>query len=265
MDEGFFRRDGDRMVPSDYCRGPWNRESLHGRAISGLLGWAIEQHVPDDSWHAVRLTVDMFRLAPHAPVEVRSSLSRDGNRVRAVDAALLIDGVEVARASGLVLRRSEQPATTSNTGPREAPRPDDLAVEPPDEAGPRGDFRDAWDTRSTSPDERPFTWLRMVPPFVTGEPTSAWVRAAATADFSNPASNRSEPRSAFINGDLTVHLQRHPTGEWIGFEPAYHESLDGIAVGSCRLHDLEGLIGLGTVSAVANDRARTRAARPSVG
>ena len=263
MTEAFFTRDGDTFVPGDLCRGPWNRESLHGRVISGLLGWEIERYADADDWHIVRLTTDMFRLAPHAPVHLASTLVRDGNRIRSVEASLLVDGVEVAKTSALILRRTDH-APTSMGDERRVALPPELPADDPQDPETHGDFRDGWEMRVAPPDARPISWMRMRAPFIEGAPTSRFVRAAASADFSSPASNRSEPRSAFINGDLTAHFHRYPEGEWVGFEPVYHESLDGVAVGSCRLHDIEGLIGLGTVSQIANDRARARAATPTV-
>lgn len=262
MDDGFFRRDGDLFVPSDYCRGPWNRESLHGRVISGLLGWAVEQYADDDDWHISRLTVDMYRLAPHAPVTLRSELLRSGNRVRLVECTLTVDGVDAAHATGLMLRRSGHADTTfAGEVAFPAPEPSPAAQLPSE---PHGDHRDAWEMQRVEHEHPPFTWMRMAPAFIAGIETSPFVRAAASADLTSPISNLSEPRSAFINGDLTVHLQRYPEGEWIGFQPAYHESVAGVAIGSCRLFDTRGLIGLGTVSAVANDRERARASTPTV-
>jgi hypothetical protein len=90
----FFERGSahsEVYLPSDFCRGPWNRNSLHGRAIAALLAHGVEQFVPhgeEQSWQIARLTVDMFRLAPHAPTTLRTELVRDGNRIRSVEAAL---------------------------------------------------------------------------------------------------------------------------------------------------------------------------------
>ncbi|MEZ4503666.1 MAG: thioesterase family protein [Dehalococcoidia bacterium] len=263
MTEAFFTRDGDTFVPGDFCRGPWNRESLHGRVISGLLAREIERYADAEDWHIVRLTTDMFRLAPHAPVHVASTLVRDGNRIRSVEASMLVDGVEVAKSSALILRRTDHVATSMGEERRVA-LPHEITPEEPETDEASGDFRDGWEMRIAPPDARPISWMRMRAPFIEGEDTSRFVRAAASADFSSPASNRSEPRSAFINGDLTAHFHRYPEGEWIAFEPVFHESTDGVAVGACRLHDLEGLFGLGTVSQIANDRARARAATPTV-
>jgi Thioesterase-like superfamily len=271
----FFERDSAEASvfhPGDFCRGPWNRNSLHGRAVAALLAYGVEQHVPaegGDEWHIARLTVDMFRLAPHAPTTLRTAVVRDGNRIRSIDATLVIEGVEVARASGLILRRSDV-APTSWVAPGAAREP----VAPPEAGapmeageGPFGDHRDGWEVRQVRPAEggdASVAWLRMAHAFIEGEATSAFVRAAGAADFANPHSNRSEPRQAFINADMTLHLFRYPEGEWVGFEVAAHDSVGGVAIGSCVVRDLSGPIGRSTVATIANDRERARASTPTV-
>lgn len=265
----FFEQDGadGRLyLPGDFCRGPWNRNSLHGRAVAALLAYGIEQHVPDANWHIARLTVDMFRLAPHAPTILRTALVRDGNRIRSVDAALFIEEVEAARASGLILRRSDVPATSWDRSSAPVALPEDGTPMDPGE-GPFGDHRDGWEVRQVRPSgggDPSIAWLRMAHPLVEGEPTSAFVRAAGSADYANPHSNRSEPRRAFINADMSLHLFRYPEDAWIGFEVAAHDSVGGVAIGSCVLRDLDGPIGRSTVAAIANDRERTRASTPTV-
>ncbi len=256
----FFERDGDMFAPSDFCRGPWNHDSLHGRAVSGLLAYGVEGHAPGPEWQISRLTVDMFRLAPHRPTRLRTRVLREGNRIRSVEASLEIEGVEMARASGLLLLRADVPSTAWSGSEEAVAPPSDGA---PMEAGegPFGDHRDGWDVRQvrSSPEADPsIAWLRMAYPFIEGEATSPFVRAAAAADFANPHSNRSEPRRAFINADVTLHLFRYPDDEWVGFQVAAHDSRGGIAIGSCVLRDLGGPIGRSTVATIANDRERTR-------
>ncbi len=262
----FFERSGDSFNPSDFCRGPWNHDSLHGRAVAGLLAYGVEAYAPDEGWQIARLTVDMFRLAPHRPTTLRTRLLRDGNRIRSVEAALEIEGVEVARASGLILLASDVAPTSWGDSTEAVPLPADGVLAQEGE-GPFGDHRDAWEIRHVRPEgqrDPSVAWLRMAHPFVEGEATSPFVRAAAAADYANPHSNRSEPRQPFINADMTLHLFRYPTSEWLGFEVAAHDSQGGVAIGSCVLRDLDAPIGRSTVATIANDRTRMRAATVSV-
>ncbi len=262
----FFERSGDVFQPNDFCRGPWNHESLHGRAVAGLLAYGVEAFSPGEGWQIARLTVDMFRLAPFKPTTLRTRLLRDGNRIRSVEAALEIEGVEVARASGLILLASDVPPTSWGGSAEPVPAPE-LGTPGPEGEGPFGDHRDAWEIRQVRAEgehDPSVAWLRMAHPFIEGEATTPFVRTAAAADYANPHSNRSEPRQAFINADMTLHLFRYPTAEWLGFQVAAHDSQGGIAIGSCVVSDAEGPIGRSTVATIANDRARMRAASVSV-
>ena len=50
--EGFFRADGDTLVPAAFATSPWG-QVLHGRLIGGLTARAAEQARPrTPSWPA---------------------------------------------------------------------------------------------------------------------------------------------------------------------------------------------------------------------
>ncbi|HEX6029975.1 MAG TPA: acyl-CoA thioesterase domain-containing protein, partial [Tepidiformaceae bacterium] len=90
----FFEHEGgNRYRPNDVCRGPWDPNSLHGRVVAGLLAHAIEEEWGDPQFLPARLTVDLYRMPPFAPVEVATEIERDGNRIRVVDATFTSEGV----------------------------------------------------------------------------------------------------------------------------------------------------------------------------
>ena len=109
--EPFFVAEGPhRFLPNDICRGPWDRNSLHGRVVAGLLAHEVETHWGDPAFHCARLTVDLYRVCRSPPVDVSSKVVRDGNRIRVVDAEFTSNGVSVARASAVLLRKAENPS-----------------------------------------------------------------------------------------------------------------------------------------------------------
>ena len=115
-DTSFFVTDGKGYVPTPLARGPWG-PSLSGNYIGGLLARAVEQKVDDVDLQPARLTVDLLRPVALQPLQMHSSVVRDGRRLRLVDAVMTQDDVMVARASGLFLRRSEHGADTVWTSP----------------------------------------------------------------------------------------------------------------------------------------------------
>jgi acyl-CoA thioesterase len=250
----FFRIDEQgRFVPGDICRGPWDRNSLHGRVVAGLLAHEIESRRGDPAFHMARLTVDLYRMPPFAPAEVSSRVVRDGNRIRVVDAEFTSEGKSIGRASAVLLRRAENPeGTVWSPPPWQVPGPAQLASEAMG-GEPMWDMRpvDPWRER-TGPKR---AWLRENRPLAEGVELTPLTRAALAADFTNPFANWGSAGLQFVNADITLYLHRLPAAEWLGFEVTSHHASDGIAVAECALYDEDGAIGRSIVCAVANRRA----------
>lgn len=244
----FDQRDG-MYVPRPHARSPWSAEMLHGRVLAGMLGREIERNHGDPAFQFTRLTVDMFRTPPMKPIDVHSKLIREGNRIRVAEASMFAEGVEIARASGVLLRKGEQPDGKIWSPPVwDMPPP----AEVPGRAGLGGEIKSVGgDGRS------PFgrrAWMRDTIELVAGEPLTPFLRAALAVDFVSPMANRSEQGLDFLNADVTMYLHRDPRDEWIGFDVTGHQSSAGIAVGTCTLYDIDGPIGEGVVCAVSNKR-----------
>jgi hypothetical protein len=230
---------------------------LHGRLLGGLMARAMEAGHGEEGLHFTRLTVDLFRNAPLEPLRVRTERVRDGRRIRVVDADVESGGRAIARASAVLLRRTEQPAgRVPSTPPWDAPPPEELP-------GPAGSLLPI---RLFDAGNRPITlwheagdqprrmWLREARPLVAGESLSPFVRAALAADTASPLVHAGEDGLEFINADYTLTLSRLPLSEAVGMESGGHSSEDGIAVGCCTLHDATGPIGYCVTTAVANPR-----------
>jgi hypothetical protein len=233
---------------------PWAADMLHGRFLSGLAARAVEQEDHDPALRLARLTVDMFRSPPMTPFIVRTSVIRDGRRVRVLEVSIRCGEVEVARASALLLRTAEHPTASVWRAPAWDAPPPDAFPPPPDEA--EGEIG-GWDIRLMTPGgfwtaDRKRLWTRDRWQLVAGEELSPVVRAALAADLPNPLANSGAEGLQFINPDLTLFLARPPTSEWIGLEVTDHIGFDGIAVGSCTLYDETGRIGASTVCAITN-------------
>ena len=98
-------------------------------------------------------------------------------------------------------------------------------------------------------------WMRLRHPLVAGQETTTLARLAATADFGNGVS-ASLPfdRFLFINADLSIHLHRHPRGEWIGLDARTVLQAGGTGLAESVLHDLEGPVGRGFQTLVVGPR-----------
>ncbi|WP_027928808.1 thioesterase family protein [Amycolatopsis thermoflava] len=251
--QAFFTADGDELAPDPVARSWWNPAMIHGRLLGGLAARALEREQAAPGLHFSRLTVDLFRNAPLAPVRVETALVRDGRRIRVADA--LVHGANglVARATAVLLRSGEQPAAPVPATPAwDAPPPEEL-WEPREQGWAIWRFDEHnQPLRTGCGTGRRRAWLRESRELVAGEALSPFVRAALAADTASPLAHAGAESLDFINADYTLSLSRLPLSDAIGLESSGHLSEDGIAVGHCTLHDTAGPIGFCLTTAVAN-------------
>lgn len=254
MSDAFFLPADGAYRPTDRARGPWTEDSLHGRMISGLVAHVVETRHADPDFNFTRLTLDLIRPTRFDDVTVATSLFRDGNRIRVVDASVVIRGEEIAQARVMMLRRGDPPEGEIWTPEAEAlPDPERL---PQQQVGSAAPANTAWDMRPVRGQfgviGRRTIWQRALVPLVLGEPTGPFAHVSTAADNTNPWSNSGDRGLVYVNADLTLYLHRPPEGEWICVDVTTHQATEGIAVGGATLHDLRGPVGQAVVGALAN-------------
>lgn len=249
--DSVFHVDGDRLVPTVFARGPWSPDAQHGGGPSALLARAVEACDPGPADFVARLTVELLRPVPLVPLEVTARTTRPGKKVQFIEASMVADGVEVARAFALKVRTEEldlprvEPEPTM-TGPDTA-KP--FVLDTPLSRGPMEvgfwSVVDVRQVRGSWTEAGPAAvWFRLNVPIVAGEEPSPLQRTAAAADFGNGISASLE-RGAylFINPDLTIYLHRSAVGEWIGLDAQTASEPEGVGMAESVLHDERGRIG----------------------
>jgi hypothetical protein len=247
VSEAVFEREADRFQPQPVSRARWYDEVLHGGPVAALFARQVEQVESAQPMMVTRLTVDLMRPVPTKPLEVATRVVREGRRIQVVDAVMVSDGVEVARASALRMRVGDVDLPTH---PRREARagPDGF-----ERASWRGDDDGIW-FHSHAVEMRfvegsfyeagpASAWMRMVVPLVAGEEPTPLQQVAALSDFGNGLSRVLAGGWWFINADLTVYLERYPRSEWMMLQS--RTDLDGAGVGLAQseLFDAEGSIG----------------------
>lgn len=250
--EPFFTRQGELFQPTPASRGPWNPNSLHGRVIAGLLAFVLEERHGDPDFVPARLTVDMYRLPDFSPVEVTTKVVREGGRIRVVDAEWISNGVSQARATCQFLRRTANPPGNVWSPPAwDAPDPDSM----PAPEDPRMGMNGMWTMRQVGDGIRGHgprkARMKERRELVEGAAHTPFTRVAVACDFASPFANASDNGLGYINTDVTLYLHRDLVGEWVGFESMNHHATDGVAIGECFLHDVDGPIGSAAVAALA--------------
>lgn len=97
--DALFVPDGARLIPTDYARGPWSPDSLHGGPVAAAVVRETERSVAaDDSLRTTRITLELLRPVGTAPLTVTGSVVRPGRKVQVVDTVVEQGGIEVAWA-----------------------------------------------------------------------------------------------------------------------------------------------------------------------
>ncbi|MGE0045985.1 MAG: thioesterase family protein [Hyphomonadaceae bacterium] len=255
--EPFFTLDGNVAHPSRFTHGPWDVNAQHGGAPTALLAWWADRLPAPAPMHLSRLTVDLMRPVPIAPLEIRTEIVREGRQIQLAQLSLYADGKEVTRATALRIRKLAvdtplivRPPAQRWKQPEESQRLDGFApaglANSLDIRLADGRFRDK---------NAPPIWFKVNRPFIGGEETSPIIRAAITADFCNGMSGALEwEKWTFINADLTIHFARPPEGEWMMLEATGWVSDDGRGTAFGALSDQKGAFGRATQSLVIAPR-----------
>lgn len=254
----YFVADGEVLLPDPVTQGPWGL-TISGHVVGGILARAVEQAGVGDELVPGRLTVDLLRPTAIAPLEVRTTVQREGRRIRLVDAALVQNGDVVSRASAVFLRRGEKPTgdiwSSDIQMPPLPPDPGPLPDELPmfvwgygGEGSSGGEFGFAeWHDGGPK-----YVWIRQRRPLVAGEATSPFVEAAMAADATSALTHWGTTGLRYINVDYTLSLTRLPKGPNIGMAAVVHTSHDGLASGTAAVFDEYGPIGTSMAVALVN-------------
>jgi hypothetical protein len=261
--DAFFVADGDRYVPTELTRGPWDPDSQHAGPPAALIGREVARL--DGSERLVgRITYEILRPVPIAPLRVTAEVVRPGRTVELVEAHLADERGEVIRARAWRLRRGEveiPEGLASDDGPGVlGTSPSTLrpgyAPPGPEEAEP-GTFPDTGQEVGyhTAMEYRfvhgafgepgpAIAWMRMRVPLVDGEEPSPLERVLVAADSGNGVSSTLDwGRYLFINVDLSVHLHREPAGEWVCLDAITIPERTGIGIADTALYDEVGPLG----------------------
>ncbi|MCC8945906.1 thioesterase family protein [Bradyrhizobium sp. Arg62] len=256
--EPIFRVDGDRIVTSPDAAGPWDPRMQHGSAPAALVVWAAEALPTPVPMRIARVTIDLMRPVPVAPLTVSSEILRDGRKIQLCGVRLLADGVLVVSASVLKIKQqtAELPPDIARLAV-DLPGPDESMIEPGNLAN--SPFVKCISMRAargrfgvTGPGA---IWFRVDRPLIAGAAVSQAMRAVVASDFSNGTSPALDfSQWTFINADLSVSLAREPVGDWILLDGQSWIGPDGAGLAMSRLADQRGYFGQAVQSLVIERR-----------
>ncbi|MEZ5709789.1 MAG: thioesterase family protein [Blastomonas sp.] len=236
-----FDRDGAVYTPTVLATGPWDKRLQSGVVLNALVAHAIEETPCPVPMVTSRLLLDIMKPTLMEPVEVRTTVVREGKRLQLLDVELVQGEVVTARASALRVRIGEAPATGDCIH----------ALPPlglPSLNSGRSPMRHISETRLESGGLEEIgpgvVWARIDGEIVPGIAISPFVQLAMAADFGSGTSSFVDWRQwSFANVDISLHLARMPEGEWIRIAAQTESAGNGIAIVHSRIADEGGEIG----------------------
>lgn len=259
MMDAIFRVTDAQAITSPNAAGPWSPTMQHGSAPAALVTWAAEAMPTPAPMHITRLTIDLMRPVPLAPLAIETEVLRQGRKIQLCEVRLKAEGVLVVRATVLKIRSdSTLPLPPDvNDLPVEMPGPEQSAAEPANFSN--GPFVTGMSLRAARgrfgvPGPSAI-WFRVDRPLIEGAPVSQIMRAVVAADFSNGTSAVLDFREwTFLNADLTVSLARPPVGDWILLDGESWIGPEGAGLAMARLGDRRGYFGRAVQSLVIEPR-----------
>ena len=258
--DAIYRLDGHHILTGPNATGPWDPTMQHGSAPSSLVTYIAETVSSPEPMQIVRLTMDLLRPVPVAPLTYQAEVLREGRKIQLVEVRLFAKEIIVARATVLKMRIQQPDLPKDVAGPAVSlPSPEECPLLA--HKGTRNPFLAGLTMRGAVGDFLTpgpgAIWFKLHREIVEGKAVSPAMRAVVAADFSNGTSSLLDFRAwTFINADLSVNLARPPVGEWILLDAESWLGPDGAGIAAARLADVHGYFGRAVQSLVIEPRVR---------
>jgi len=255
----FINASDGQYVPTLLTQGPWSPEHQFGGAPAALLAELVEDVPTLAPMRVARLTVDLMRPVPIAPLHAQTVVRREGKKLQVVESSLYSGDTEVARAVALRLATSplayqDIDAGQPMAGPPAVPlrpghRKDQLGKAP----GMDGAVEYAHAHEGGMWAEP--TWVRLTAGVVAGIPASPLARLAYTADCASAFGHPLSAPLRGINADITLSVLRYPPSAWLCMTGDGWTAPDGIGVARSVISDAHGVVATVVMSRLVEDAA----------
>lgn len=250
--------DGGRFRAMRSTTGPWFADAQHLGPPTALLIRELERCVPQHDGALARVTVEVLGPVPLGEVAVRAEVERPGRSVELLTAEMSAGGRAVLRARAWRMAAGDTGAVATGAAD---PLPPPAAATPLAAHAPGWlpGFLDAMEWRWLRSGFREpgagIAWARPLVPIVEGEEPTPLQRLVLVADSGNGVGAPLDLREwLFVNTELTIHLHRAPTGEWMAVDAATVVGPAGYGSVSGCLFDEAGHVGRSAQAIVVRPR-----------
>jgi Thioesterase-like superfamily len=243
----YFERTGvSTYRPTAHVGGAWKTSDQHIAPALGLLAHEVERDRDARGREELalsRLSYDIWGTVPLEDVETVVQVRRPGRTIELVEAELSHAGRRIATLRAWLMQRRETADLAATALPL-VPGPDATPVWDPTDVWPGGFIASAEVRRMQDEPGRAHFWVRTDLPLLADEHVTPLARAAGLLDIANGMTVRADPEKvAFPNVDLTAHVFREPSGDWLGFDTTVSFGPTGIGLTHSVLHDTRGPYG----------------------
>ncbi len=251
----FYTQTGTGVFESSpLTAGPWSPSAQHGGPPSALAARELEGYRQRDGHRLARVSVDILRPVPVAPLRISVESLRTGKRVELLQAHMQAGEhtVLIARAWRVMAARADFP-----TEPARAPMGEEPTARPP--TFPEGLRREGYlsvidwcfESGDFGAPGAARAWARPSVALVAGEEMTPWQRVLTVADSGSGISICAPPSEyPAINCDLVVALHRDPAGDWMGLDSRTTVTPGHGALARTEVFDRSGPAGVATQTLV---------------
>lgn len=244
----YFTRTGEsRFTATEHVSGAWNTEEQHVAPPFGLMVHAIQQdHAArrDTALPIGRLSFDILGTFTLDEVDISIRVLRPGRTIELAEATLSQGGRAAVILRAWFMQTFDTSAIAANELPPIRAR-DGMGEGRIAQEWPGGCVRSIDVRTEQEHPGRAVSWVRPRVPLLPDEPSSDVARIIGMVDFANGLSPRQAIDSvAFPNLDLTIHMFREPSGEWLGYDSTVTYGASGIGLTHTYLHDEHGPFGV---------------------
>jgi hypothetical protein len=130
--DAIYRVDGNRVDTSPDAAGPWDSSMQHGSAPAALVVWAAEAIPTPQPMRIARVTIDLMRPVPIAPLSLETEILREGRKIQLCAVRLRAENVVVVAATVLKIKTQALALPPEAINPAvELPGPDQAREEQP--------------------------------------------------------------------------------------------------------------------------------------
>jgi hypothetical protein len=252
MESFYLPLTAERFAATPATVGPWDPKLQHGSPPVALLGRALERAGHRQDARLAQLSFQFFGPVPVAELRVETEEVRGGARIEHWRARLVVGERTAVEASAWRVATApgrapavRDPRPPPPLPPQQSPR---LFAEVPSFGyGESFDWRfvdGAFDAPGPAT-----VWARAQRLLLPDEPLSPLARILLLVDSANGVSAELPmDRYLFVPINLTVAVERHPRGEWVGMSARTTIDGDGLGLTRADLFDEEGYLGLASQS-----------------